>query len=77
MTASYRTVVLHVPPSPLGLLPERWVVDHWCNACRQRVETNDLVAHAQRHEGLPRRPEAGTMTAIATTSDPTEEVFRD
>ena len=76
MTA-YRTVVLHVPPTPLGLLPERWVVEHWCNDCRQRVETNDLVTHARHHEGLPRSPEADTMTAVAMTPDPTEEVHRD
>lgn len=76
MNVTYRTMVLHVPPSPLGLLPERWVVDHWCNDCRQRVPTDQLVAHAQHHEGLPRRRD--TMTTIATrTSDPTEEVLRD
>lgn len=77
MTATYRTVVLHVPPTPLGLLPERWVVEHWCNDCRQRVVGDQLITHAQHHEGLPRGPEADTMTAIATTPDPTEEVLRD
>ena len=77
MNVAYRTVVLHVPPSPLGLLPERWVVDHRCNDCRQRVATDDLVAHAQCHEGLPRRPREDTMTAIATAPDQTEEVLRD
>jgi hypothetical protein len=61
----------------LGLLPERWVVEHWCNDCRRRLVADQLVAHAQHHEGLPRRPEADTMTAMATTPDPTEEVLRD
>jgi hypothetical protein len=77
MTVAYRTIVLHVPPTPLGMCPERWVVEHWCNECHQRVATNDLVAHAQRHEGLPRRPETDTMTVIVTRPDPTKEVLRD
>jgi hypothetical protein len=37
MTVTYRTVVLHIPPTPLGLLPERWTVEHRCSLCRQRV----------------------------------------
>ena len=77
MTVTYRTMVLLVPPTPLGLLPERWVVDHWRNDCRQRVATDDLVAHAQHHEGLPRRRAEDTMTPLATRLDPTKEVLRD
>lgn len=30
---SYRTHVHHVPATPLGLLPEKWFIDHWCNRC--------------------------------------------
>ncbi|HLM96845.1 MAG TPA: hypothetical protein VK283_11060 [Acidimicrobiales bacterium] len=50
MTLNYRTVVLHIPPTPLGLLPERWTVEHHCSLCRQRVTPAELIAHAQGHE---------------------------
>ncbi len=50
MTITYRTVVLHLPPTPLGLLPERWTIEHHCTLCRQRITPEQLVAHAQRHE---------------------------
>ncbi|MEA2843048.1 MAG: hypothetical protein QOJ69_719 [Actinomycetota bacterium] len=49
MTVTYRTVVLHLPPTPLGLLPERWAIEHWCNRCRHRVMPEELVAHARGH----------------------------
>lgn len=45
----YRTVVLHIPPTPLGLLPERWAVEHWCTACRRQVTTDQLILHARGH----------------------------
>jgi hypothetical protein len=53
MTITYRTSVLHVPPTPLGLLPADDVIWHRCEGCGQRVETSELVAHAQahRHDG--------------------------
>jgi hypothetical protein len=50
MTITYRTVVLHIPPTPLGLLPERWAIEHWCSLCRQRVTPAQLITHAQGHE---------------------------
>jgi hypothetical protein len=50
MTITYRTVVVHVPPTPLGLLPERWTIEHCCSLCRQRVTPPQLIAHAQGHE---------------------------
>lgn len=50
MTTSYRTVVLHIPPTPLGLLPERWAIEHYCNLCRERVTPEQLIAHAQGHD---------------------------
>jgi len=59
MTTTYRTIVLHVPPTPLGLLEERWVVDHWCNLCHQRVEPDDLVIHAQEHQSASTEGEGG------------------
>lgn len=59
MTVSYRTVVLHVPPTPLGLLPERWIIEHWCSLCSQRVVLDQLVAHAHAHgEGNDAPPTA-------------------
>jgi hypothetical protein len=50
MTITYRTVIVHIPPTPLGLLPERWATEHWCNACRQLVAPDQLVVHAQGHQ---------------------------
>jgi hypothetical protein len=51
-TVSFRTVVLDVPPSPMGLLPRKFVVSHRCNRCGQTVLTDQLVEHAQAHEAL-------------------------
>jgi hypothetical protein len=45
-----RTVVLHIPPTPLGLLPERWTVEHWCSLCRQRVTPAQLITDAHDHD---------------------------
>jgi hypothetical protein len=50
MTITYRSIVLHIPPTPLGLLAERWAIEHWCNLCHQRVAPAQLIAHAQDHE---------------------------
>src|SRR5207248_10246402 len=30
MTTIYRTIVLDLPPTPLGLLPRRWAIQHHC-----------------------------------------------
>lgn len=49
MTTTFRTIVLDVPPTPLGLLPARVVIEHWCNACRQKVDSADLAVHARSH----------------------------
>jgi hypothetical protein len=49
MTTTFRTQVLHLPSTPLGLLPERWAVEHHCTLCRARVATDELIAHAQDH----------------------------
>jgi|GEM_PF-3243844 hypothetical protein len=51
MTAAFRTLVLRLDPTPLGLIPERWVIEHWCTSCRQNVGTAELLAHAQAHAG--------------------------
>jgi hypothetical protein len=49
MTTTFRTVVVDLPPTPLGLLPRRWKIEHWCTLCRSEVATQDLVAHTQTH----------------------------
>jgi hypothetical protein len=49
MTTVFRTVVVDLPPTPLGLLPGRCKIEHWCTLCRSEVTTEDLVAHAQAH----------------------------
>ena len=53
----YRTRVVELPATPLGLLPARWKVEHWCTSCRCEVASEDLVEHAQLHaeEGSSRR----------------------
>jgi hypothetical protein len=50
MNATYRTTVLHLPATPLGLLPEAWKVEHRCTTCHQRVGPDQLIAHARGHE---------------------------
>ena len=49
MTTTYRTVVLDLPPTPLGLLPAGWAIEHHCTLCRAKVATDDLIRHAQAH----------------------------
>jgi len=48
--ANFATSVFYVPPSPLGLVGNRWAVQHTCLTCRQQVATKDLVEHAKAHE---------------------------
>ncbi|MGH8297382.1 MAG: hypothetical protein ACRETZ_18050 [Steroidobacteraceae bacterium] len=50
MTLTYRTSVLHLPETPLGLLPEAWKVEHRCTACHRPVEPDQLISHAREHE---------------------------
>jgi hypothetical protein len=45
----YRTEVVHLPATPLGLLPPRWAISHYCGHCHQRVEPDQLITHAQNH----------------------------
>jgi len=51
VTVTFRTVVLHLPPTPLGLLPEKWAVEHRCSLCHLLVSAEQLIAHARGHEG--------------------------
>lgn len=50
MTVTFRTIVLHLPPTPLGLLPEKWAVEHRCGLCHCLVSAEQLIAHARDHE---------------------------
>ncbi len=52
MTTTFRTQVLYLPPTPLGLLPGRWSVEHHCTLCRARVSADELIAHAQDHAAV-------------------------
>ncbi len=64
MTA-YRTIVDYSPPSPLGLIPGRWTIQHWCTTCRTPIPTEGLIAHAQTHdETLP------SDTVLDRSADP-------
>jgi len=67
VTIVYHTVVLHIPPTPLGLLPERWTVQHWCNLCRRQVAPAQLVAHAQDHERTERPDDHGSFQSPRTS----------
>ena len=49
MTTTFRTLVFKIPATPLGLLPERWLIEHWCRTCRQSVAPERLLAHARTH----------------------------
>jgi hypothetical protein len=68
MTAAFRTLVLRLDPTPLGLIPERWVIEHWCTSCRQNVGTAELLAHAQAHAG--RLVESGAPPSGLADSEP-------
>lgn len=48
-------------PTPFGLIPERWRLEHWCGICRERVATDQLVAHAQGHERAERAGSGGSF----------------
>ena len=45
----YRTEVLYIHPSPLGLVGDRWVIEHHCTTCRQHVAADQLITHARTH----------------------------
>jgi hypothetical protein len=46
---TYRTIVTHLPATPLGLLPARWNIEHYCTVCRANIPTVELIEHAQHH----------------------------
>jgi hypothetical protein len=56
-TFTLRTVVMKLPPTPLGLLPERWRIEHQCDRCGLTVNSAGLLAHARSHDdGSGRSP---------------------
>jgi hypothetical protein len=50
MTITFRTLVLDVPPAPLGLIPGWAVIEHRCNLCPYKVATEHRAAHARAHD---------------------------
>ena len=50
MTIDLHTSVNHLAATPLGLLAERWRVEHRCSRCHQAVEPDQLMPHARQHE---------------------------
>jgi hypothetical protein len=60
----YYTVVRWIPPSPLGLVGNRWVIDHRCDICYQQVPTDQLLAHTKNHTEagiIAERPDNGRV----------------
>lgn len=49
MISTYRTSVIHLAATPLGLLPETWEVEHRCTTCHRQVTPDQLIAHAREH----------------------------
>ena len=56
MTTIFRTLVVDLPATPLGLLPARWKVEHYCTVCRSKVPTEDLIPHARAHNQTIEEP---------------------
>jgi hypothetical protein len=50
-----RTEVLYIPPSPRGLVGDRWHVTHHCDTCHQAIPADQLITHARSHEATARR----------------------
>jgi hypothetical protein len=59
MTTTYRTAVVYLPATPLGLLPGRWAIEHHCTVCRTKVASDDLIRHAQAHAATADRSRDG------------------
>lgn len=53
MTVAFHTSVGWSPPTPMGLLPGKFIVTHTCRLCRQVVPTDRLVDHAEAHGVSP------------------------
>jgi hypothetical protein len=57
----YHTIVTELPATPLGLLPARWHIEHWCTTCRHHVAVDELIAHTQDHRRHTIHDEGGTI----------------
>ena len=42
---AHQTLVYRIEPSPLGLLDNRWAMEHRCNLRRRAVPTDQLLNH--------------------------------
>jgi len=69
---AYRTLVYWIDPSPLGLVGNRWAIEHHCSRCRQSVPTDQLLAHAQAHAATT-APESRTSTTCPPSKPPGSE----
>jgi hypothetical protein len=68
----YRTVVYWIDPSPLGLVGNRWSIEHRCTRCRQTMPTNQLPAHPQAH-ATPTTPQNPTSATCPPSKHPGSE----
>jgi hypothetical protein len=69
---AYRTLVYWIDPSPLGLVGNRWAIEHRCSLCRRSVPTDQLLAHAQAHAATATR-ESPTTTTCPPSKPPGSE----
>jgi hypothetical protein len=61
----YRTTVSELPPSPLGLLPARWHIEHRCTLCDRYIPTDQLIAHVRDdHNHSHTTPKEATPTTV-------------
>jgi hypothetical protein len=60
MTTGFRTHVYYSPPSPLGLLPGRWVVDHTAWSADAGLKPRNL---SSTHSSTPSTPLAKRTTS--------------
>lgn len=67
MTVTFRTVVFHLPPTPLGL-PEKWVVEHRCSLCHCLVSAEQLIAHARDHDHNDRHEDQESFQSPPTSA---------
>lgn len=61
MTLDFHTTVIDAGPSPLGLIPRRFVVRHCCSLCLAKVATAELAEHARSHDGPESAQEGGAI----------------
>ena len=55
---AHQTLVYRIEPSPLGLLDNRWAMEHRCNLCRRAVPTDQLLNHRPSPRRADLRPKS-------------------